>query len=101
MNILNCNTSVPYSNFGSSMYSKNLIPTILRPTRIGKTSATLIDHNWTTSSFGNSFNLCESGVILSNITDHYSIFNAFSVGGIVTDEHYVEIEKGVITDESK
>ena len=99
--ILNCYTSVPFSNFVSLMYSNNLNPTILRPTRVGKTSATLIDHIWTTSSFGNSFNLCESGVILSNITDHYSIFNVFSVGGIVTDERYVEIEKRVITDESK
>ena len=91
----------PCSNFVSLMYSNNLIPTILRPTIVGKTSATLIDHMWTTSSFGNSFNLCESEVILSNITDHYSIFNLFSVGGIVTDERYVEIEKRVITDESK
>ena len=65
-----CYTSVPCSNFVSLMYSNNLIPTILRPTRVGKTSATLIDHIWTTSSFGNSFNVCESGNFLSNITEH-------------------------------
>ena len=69
LNLLICNTSVPCSNFVSLMYSNNLILTILRPTRVGKTSATLIGHIWTNSSFGNSFNMCESGAILSNITD--------------------------------
>ena len=46
LNILNCNTSVPCSKFVFLMYSNNLIPTILRPTRqnFGNTHRPYLDN---------------------------------------------------------
>ena len=54
----------------SLIYCNNLVPTILRPTRVGKSSATLIDNIFTDCR-----NLKLSGTFLTNITDNYAAFN--------------------------
>jgi len=60
--------------FVSQMYSFGLTPLILRPTRVGTASATLIDHIWTS----NVAVAARSGVLLSHVTDHFPIFTQFA-----------------------
>ena len=56
------------SEYLSLTYCNNLVSTILRPTRVGKSSATLIDNIFT-----DCCNLKLSGIILTNIRDHYAV----------------------------
>ena len=49
-----------------------MYPLIDKPTRVTDTSASLIDHIWTNIPFGTS-----SGVLISDITDHYPVFTEF------------------------
>ena len=75
-------------DFVTMMYSSGMFPLILRPTRIGSTSATLIDHIWS----NNINKFTSSGVVLSTITDHYPIFMQMAVGGrIDRDDAYTKI----------
>ena len=48
------------------IYSNCLMPTILKPTRITKTSATIIDNILT-----NSDNKISTGILVTDITDHF------------------------------
>ena len=53
------------NEFLSSVLSNNLAVTVIKPTRVGATSATLIDNIFV----DNSVDLKNSGVILSNISE--------------------------------
>ena len=63
-------TSPPVENFLNLMISRNYYPVISRPTRVTPISCTLID---------NIFNRIDekesTGVITTNISDHYPIFS--------------------------
>ena len=59
------------TDFLDQMLLQNLIPKITQPTRIGQTSATLIDHIFT--DIGNS-RRCLAGTFITDITDHFSNF---------------------------
>ena len=74
------------------MFYNNLIPVILRPTRVGASSATLIDHIF----ISNPEYFKKSGVILSNISDHYSAFSAFDLKLESFKESFVEIPKRIV-----
>ena len=69
IDLFSCNTYPLYLNFLSCMFSNDFFPVILRPTRIGPTSATLIDHIWCNKPY----NVLDSSIVLSNISDHYAV----------------------------
>ena len=70
INLLDHNLSPPVENFINHMISKNFLPLINRPTRVTPHSCTLIDN-----IFCNRVDEVESsGVITTNISDHYPVF---------------------------
>ena len=55
----------------TNLFSRfHFVPLITKPTRIGHQSATLLDHIWV-----NSINKTSSGIVISDITDHYFVFS--------------------------
>ena len=70
----------------------------MRPTRIGEASATLIDNIWRTATPGDRLYL--SGIVMSNITDHYSVFNVIEVEEAIVESAYIEINKRMLRDEN-
>ena len=72
--------------FFSDMYSNGLLHIILKPTRVGRTSATLIDHIW----INDYSKLISSNIILTNISDHFANSGSYQIcAGSNTDETYV------------
>ena len=62
-----------YLDFICLLLSNNMLPTIVRPTRIGRESTSLIDHFWT-----NNYNkIGTSSISMTNVSDHYAIYNSF------------------------
>lgn len=51
------------------MFLHNFFPLILRPTRVGISTASLIDHIWCNKPC----HVIDSCIVLSNITDHYAV----------------------------
>lgn len=60
------------SNLSNLFHSYMFFPVINKPTRFTNTSATIIDHFWS-----NDPNYLSSGILFSNISDHFPIFNSF------------------------
>ena len=81
------------SDYLSLINSYNLLNAILRPTRVSNTSLTLIDNIW----FGSCADFFKSGIIMSNITDHYAIFCVFCERQASSSDGYVEISKRMLT----
>ena len=79
----------PTENFLDTMYANYFIPLINRPTRITRESSTLIDN-----IFSNNYNVNDhqvNGILKTDITDHYIIFNILSlkVEKSCNDEHKI------------
>ena len=71
INLLDYSTSPPVENLLNLQISRNYYPVITRPTRVTPLSCTLIDN-----IFSNRSDEIEStGVITTNISDHYPIFS--------------------------
>ena len=70
IDLLKCETSQISQDFLLSLQSCYLIPTVDKPTRVYRASATLID----TIFVNNSDKLLASGSIISDISDHFSQF---------------------------
>ena len=71
LNLLNADKHLPISSFVETLFSHSLFPSINKPTRITKTSATLIDN-----IFVNPI-LCEhvtAGILTNIISDHCPVF---------------------------
>ena len=68
---------------------------INKPTRVIRTSATIIDHIWT----NNVDNYLTSGVIYSSISDHFPIFGSFSVANN-NSSNTITFSSRKITDEA-
>ena len=66
IDLLKDETHRPTSDFLDLIYSYHLVPTILKPTRITETSATIIDNIMT-----NSNENIKTGIIVRDITDHF------------------------------
>ena len=84
------------SKYISLMYSCGLLPTIVRPTRISNTSYTLIDNIWINGNVESKF-----GIIMSNISDHYAIFNIFCRRVSSCSDSYVEISRRKLNAENR
>ena len=90
INLLSCQSNRMSNEFLSSVLSNNLAVTVIKPTRVGATLTTLIDNIFV----DNSVNLKYSGVILSNISDHFSMLNIIEVESDSSEDSvYVEIQK--------
>ena len=71
INLLNCEIDSNVTQFLNTLFQHNVIPLINKPTRITRTSETLID-NILTNNFHCS--KIQSGVIKTDISDHFPIF---------------------------
>ena len=70
IDLLKEKTHKPISDFLSTIYSYSFFPTINKPTRITRTSATIIDNIITNNSIANH----QSGIFVADISDHLPIF---------------------------
>ena len=73
INLLSFDTHVDTSSFVDMMYSYGYLPLINRPTRVTKTSASIIDNIFTnepTASIDSS-----QGILVTDISDHFPIFH--------------------------
>lgn len=75
-------------------YCNLFFPTITKPTRVTKLSATLIDHVWT----NDMHNYMTSGVLYSSISDHFPIFSSFSVPNNSLNCSHIRIPKRFFTE---
>ena len=71
INLLNANSHTPTSEFLEGMFSDMYIPVINKPTRVCDRSATLIDNMFTNCT---NFNDCFSGIMYTDISDHFPVF---------------------------
>lgn len=68
--------SVESESFSNLLSSYNLIKLIHKPTRIKPPSATLLDNIYTSTPI--NVDTCRSGIITSDISDHFFVFGMFS-----------------------
>ena len=88
INILNYDVHSLTGEFVDTMSSYAFVPLINRPTRVTATSATVID-NIFTNNFENLENYFQ-GVLVTDISDHYSIFYINCVNKVIEIERFVE-----------
>ena len=69
VDLMKCNSQNTSQEFIETLMSASFLPLISKPTRVANRSATLIDN-----IFCNILPLPESGIVPSDITDHYPIF---------------------------
>ena len=93
INLINEEMSPPQMEYRSNMFSYGYLPLILRPTRVTYSSATLVDNIWCN-------NTDVSGVIKSEISDHFPIYSNIYLPQCVPSTHVI-IKKRVINSESK
>lgn len=72
INLLTCNVTGHHSDFLECIYSFGLFPAITLPTRITASHSALIDNIFVSDPL-----LCGSGLIVTDISDHFPIFVAF------------------------
>lgn len=72
-------------DFINMMFSFSLFPLITKPTRVTSTSATLIDHIWSSQIENNIGNY----VIHTDISDHFPIVSQFHLGSIKQEPQFV------------
>lgn len=76
------------NDFIMLMYSFSLFPLITRPTRVTDTTASLIEHIWTTQIENNINNL----ILETDISDHFPIISQFKFNqSVVNPPSYKEI----------
>ena len=73
INLLHADKHAASQDFLDLVYSHSLLPNITKPTRVTKTSATLIDNIFSNDIM--SSNNLFTGILYSDITDHYPIFH--------------------------
>ena len=72
-----------------SLFSNGFVPTITKPTRIGNTSATLIDHIYSNNVAANM----KSGIVITDVADHYGIYHMVLNKSSITAAEPIEIRK--------
>ena len=77
-------------NFYNSVYEQGAIPVINRPTRIAKTSATLIDNIITNDITNNSL---KKGIIKNDMSDHFPIFFSITLSKKINPKESIKIRK--------
>ena len=74
IDLLKIETNKSSSDLFDILFTNGILPTIIRPTRITHTSATLIDNIYIKH---NKLENLKSGIILTDISDHLPIFACF------------------------
>ena len=74
IDLLKIETNKSSSDLFDILFTNGILPTIIRPTRITHTSATLIDNIYIKH---NRLENLKSGIILTDISDHLPIFACF------------------------
>ena len=88
INLLNADKHAPSQDFLNLMYSHSLFPVITKPTRVTSKSATLIDNIFTNNIFHADKVL--TGILHSDITDHYPIFHISHDHLSYSENHYIK-----------
>ena len=78
MNVLDYEFNGKVKSFFDLMYQRNLIPTINKPTRVGKKSATAIDHIITDYVLTCAF---KTAILKGDLTDHFPLVIALKNDG--------------------
>ena len=71
LNLLNADSHKPTQDFIDLLYSFNYIPLITKPTRVGPSSATLIDNIFTNNITSDKL---VPGILYTDISDHFPVF---------------------------
>ena len=96
INLLAADSNAMCSRYLSLMYSNNLLPIIIRPTRVTNNTSTLIDNIFV----NNCSPFVEAGIVVTNISDHLGVFNVFRRSGVRVSKAFVEVSKRVINAEN-
>ena len=73
INLLKHEEHRPTSDFVDILWANNLLPLIMKPTRVTDKSANLIDHIMT-NNIG-IYSRHKQGILMSSISDHYALFH--------------------------
>ena len=76
-------------NFTNILSEFNLYKLIHKPTRIKPPSATLLDNIYTNIPI--NIDSCKSGILTSNISDHFFVFGVFDILKINNDQNYYKV----------
>ena len=71
INLLNVENHEPSNTFLNLLYANSFVPMITKPTRITKTSFTIIDNIFTNDL--SSVDGTKYGILFSDISDHFPI----------------------------
>ena len=72
LNLFRYDSNLGIENYLNVMFAYNLYPVARKATRVTQFARTLVDNIWTSD-----LRIKRSGIIRSNITDHYPVFIAF------------------------
>ena len=92
MNVLDYEYNRKVKSFFDLMYQHNLIPTINKPTSVGKNSATAIDHIITDYVLACDF---KTAILKTNLTDHFPIVIALKNYGRLSNIQKLNISTNV------
>ena len=70
VDLLKFNDHTRTGKYLDNIFSHGFLPAISRPTRVCRSSATLIDHIY----INNKRDQCKSGIVINDVADHYGIF---------------------------
>jgi len=98
INLLNCTSHSNTSDFVDVMFSSSFLPLINRPTRISKTSATLIDNIITNCHDDLGEHL--SGILPTDISDHFTLFHLISSNRLFNENHGHLMQKRIINNKT-
>ena len=87
IDLLKYGTHQKTSMFVDGMFSQGFVPHISKPTRITHTSATIIDHIYSNKLTHTS----ESGIIITDVADHFATFHIQHKRGTLTPEKHTSI----------
>ena len=90
INLLKCNDN-NVCDFTNLLYAHLFFPTITKPIRITKTSASVIDHIWTNGLH----NYQTSGIIYSVLSDHFPVFTTLKILDTNTQQSEIIINKRI------
>ena len=93
LNLLNAASHLPTNEFSEINFSLSLLPTINRPTRISERTVTLIDNIYTNSKLSDNY---KSGIILSDLSDHYPIFLLHLTETNIHQDNYITYRTNTI-----
>src|SRR3989442_991414 len=87
VDLLKFNVSSAVRDYIDCLISNNFLPTLLLPTRVTRSSSTLIDHISFFDPGQSVGNKIHSGSIICDISDHYPNFFLISI------DHYIDMSK--------